>query len=132
MATRSAIAIREKNGTFTAMYCHYDGCPVNGHGKMLLDHYNTEVDVHNLLGIGNGIRSLKSCVFETKKNILDDEPVAFLANEFCLRYWARTSCCDYIYIWDNGWRFVENDHGAGENEKLIDLQFFLEQYKKKS
>ena len=128
MATRSAIAIREKNGTFTAMYCHYDGCPVNGHGKTLLEYYNTEVDVHNLLEIGYGIQSLKPCVFETKKNILDIEPVAHLACESNLRYWAKSACCDYVYIWDNGWRFIERDHGGFESEKLVDLKFFLEEY----
>lgn len=129
MGTRSAIAIREKNGTFTAIYCHYDGCPVLGHGKTLLQFYNTEVDVNNLIAIDKGIKSLKTSIFETKKDVFPEIPAALLKDEESLRYWAFTQeDVDYIYIWDNGWRFIERDHGAGEMDRLVDLRYYIDEY----
>jgi len=39
MATRSAIAVKNTNGTVQGVYCHLDGYPANN-GKILGEHYD--------------------------------------------------------------------------------------------
>lgn len=52
MATRSTIAIRNKDGTVTGIYCHFDGYFSNN-GRMLADNYTTEASVRDLLTLGD-------------------------------------------------------------------------------
>ena len=51
MATRSHIGIKNQDNSVTYIYCHWDGYP--GHnGKILLNHYQTEDKVRELMKIG--------------------------------------------------------------------------------
>lgn len=52
MSTRSNIAILNTNGTVEEIYCHNDGNPA-GVGKILLEHYNTEPKVRELIALGD-------------------------------------------------------------------------------
>lgn len=52
MATRSIIAAKQDNGTFKAIYCHWDGF-VQGVGKILFDHYKDKKMVNQLLSLGH-------------------------------------------------------------------------------
>ncbi len=52
MATRSHIAIEQEDGTFKAVYCHWDGHPSHN-GKILLDHYTDRNTVLALLAEGD-------------------------------------------------------------------------------
>lgn len=52
MATRSRIAIRNADGTYTSIYCLWDGYPSHN-GQILHDHYNTEAEVRALMALGN-------------------------------------------------------------------------------
>ena len=52
MATRSTIAIRNDNGTVTGIYCHWDGY-FSYNGRILLDHYNDEARVRELISYGH-------------------------------------------------------------------------------
>lgn len=51
MATRSRIAIENADGTFTSVYCHWDGYPSHN-GQILFDCYNTHAEVRELLSYG--------------------------------------------------------------------------------
>ena len=52
MSTRSIIAKENQDGSITAVYCHWDGCPSNN-GKILLENYKTEKQVDKLLSKGS-------------------------------------------------------------------------------
>jgi hypothetical protein len=52
MGTRSRIAIANADGTFTSIYCHWDGYP-SGVGKTLRDHYKDEAKVKQLIALGD-------------------------------------------------------------------------------
>lgn len=62
MSTRSNIGIINANGTVAAIYCHNGGYP-SGVGQTLLDNYNTEDKVRELLRLGD-ISSLGNIVGE--------------------------------------------------------------------
>lgn len=51
MGTRSRIAIRNTDNTYTSVYCHWDGYP--SHHGPILQHYDTEEKVRALLALGN-------------------------------------------------------------------------------
>ena len=52
MATRSHIGILNQNGTVDYIYCHFDGY-LEHNGKILNEHYNTEEQVRELIGLGD-------------------------------------------------------------------------------
>lgn len=52
MGTRSRIAAANPDGTFTSIYCHWDGYPSH-HGVILRDHYNDEAKVRKLIALGD-------------------------------------------------------------------------------
>lgn len=52
MGTRSRIAIQNAGGTFTSIYCHWDGYP-SGVGVTLAEHYKDEAKVRALMALGN-------------------------------------------------------------------------------
>lgn len=52
MATRSNIGILNKDNTITSVYCYWDGYPSHN-GKILLENYNTEEKVRELLKEGD-------------------------------------------------------------------------------
>ena len=52
MGTRSRIAAANADGTFTGIYCHWDGYP-SGVGKTLRDHYSDPATVAELIALGD-------------------------------------------------------------------------------
>ena len=64
MATRAAIIIevKGKNHSYEGVYLHFDGYP-EGAGQMLVDHYNTDAKVKELISYG-GISSLGEVIGE--------------------------------------------------------------------
>lgn len=59
MATRSTITLSLPD-SYDSIYCHWDGAP-SYNGKMLLEHYNTEEKVKELIALGS-ISSLNKYV----------------------------------------------------------------------
>lgn len=70
MGTRSRIAVRNQDGTYTSIYCHWDGYPSHN-GVILRDHYQTEDKVRALIALGD-ISSLRREVGE-KHSFQGDE-----------------------------------------------------------
>ncbi|HKM40982.1 MAG TPA: hypothetical protein VJY43_00240 [Methanocorpusculum sp.] len=58
MSTRSYILIENTDGTFSGIYCHFDGYP-KGVGATLLDSYRTEAKIRELIALGT-LSSLSS------------------------------------------------------------------------
>lgn len=52
MGTRSTIAIRNTDGTFEAIYCHWDGY-LSHNGRILVENYTTEEKVRELIQLGD-------------------------------------------------------------------------------
>jgi hypothetical protein len=52
MGTHSRIAIRNEDGTFDSIYCHWDGYP-NHVGVILRDHYTSPDKVRELIALGD-------------------------------------------------------------------------------
>ena len=52
MATRSTIAVRHQDGTFSQIYCHWDGYPEHN-GKILAEHYNSLERAEALVALGD-------------------------------------------------------------------------------
>jgi hypothetical protein len=51
MSTNSTIAIKNENGSFTSVYCHWDGYPEYV-GRILALHFNTPEKIRELLALG--------------------------------------------------------------------------------
>lgn len=52
MSTRSTIAVENTDGTFLAVYCHFDGYPT-GVGAQLKSRFDTEAKVRELIAGGD-------------------------------------------------------------------------------
>lgn len=52
MSTRSNIVRENLDGSYDAIYCHHDGYPSHN-GEILLNHYQEEVKVNELIGLGD-------------------------------------------------------------------------------
>lgn len=52
MATRSTISIRNADGSYTGIYCHWDGYLENN-GRILGEHYTNEEKIRQLLALGS-------------------------------------------------------------------------------
>jgi hypothetical protein len=60
MSTHSAIARKNKDGSYTGIYCHWDGYPSNN-GNLLLEHYQNDEKIDALIALGD-ISSLNEFV----------------------------------------------------------------------
>jgi len=129
MSTNSNIAKKNSDGTITSIYCHWDGYPSNN-GRILLDHYNNESKIDELLSLGS-ISSLAknvkpigkthsfdnkepNCVVAYHRDRGEDLEITVLANlkEFKSTKHSR----EYNYLWDNGVWFV---NGKKLTKKVI-------------
>ena len=73
MATRAAIImeVKGKDHSYEGVYLHFDGYP-EGAGQMLVDHYNTDAKVKELISYG-GISSLGEVIGE-KQDFMSTVP----------------------------------------------------------
>lgn len=121
MSTKCRIAIKDINGYFRSIYCHYDGYPEYT-GKQLVDHYNTNELVNDLIELG-GISFLEDTIEETwphsyygKGEYLNIK-ISKTLNDL-LEYFI-SSGEDYLYLWDNNqWKFL-NKHKLGD--QLVEI-----------
>jgi hypothetical protein len=94
MATRSTIAIENKDGSVSQVYCHWDGY-LSGVGKTLIDHYTTPDQVCDLISHGD-ISSLGNTIGTLHP---------FSPAE------AKMSVADYAALYDNMTTFYGRDRG---------------------
>lgn len=126
MATRSLIGIVNEDKTVDVIYCHYDGYPT-GVGKMLVEHYNTEEKVRELIALGN-LSSIHERIAPNKDEKHSfDKPAKGVTVAYCrdrgeswldnatIRYTDTeevkeefdSSWCDYLYLFiDGAWHVL--------------------------
>jgi hypothetical protein len=136
MGTSSSICIRNRDGSYTGIYCNYDGY-LEYNGKILLEHYSDEAKLHKLMKLGD--LSFLGAEIGRKHpfNIPEYGSPAYHAwkkkyHNWCNAYGrdrGETNCqcvtyptlseimrnlgkdCDYHYVWENGnWRYAR--HGG--------------------
>jgi hypothetical protein len=108
MGTQSLIAIKNKDETYDAVYCHFDGYP-SGVGTTLKDYYKTEDKIRTLISFG-GMSCLKDnvsdCEFYTKRGEKFHNYVMFSFEQ--LKQEATDIWCEYLYFFqDGGWEYVK-------------------------
>lgn len=107
MATRSRIAIQNKDGTLWSVYCHWDGQAYHN-GKILVEHYETEEQVRFLINQGD-MSSLdikpQLCGHYYRESP-DDESLIILGSlsfEQLIRH-AHAGCSHFVYLFkDDDW-----------------------------
>lgn len=123
MATRSMIGILRQDGIVTGIYCHNDGYVDGGVGQMLVEHWDTQDKVEELMKLGQ-----ISVLGKTIGTKVDFD--TFRGREQCLAYHRdRGEClrsskrftdrdeyikmsdfCDYFYLFDGAeWHYSTND-----------------------
>lgn len=141
MATRSRIAVLQKDGSVKSIYCHNDGY-TDHVGAMLFSHHNTEEKANELMSLGD-----ISCLYEHLKPLPEapmahwwekgeapiitthsfDKPqkgvtVAYhrdrnepFRNQECLslqEYNEQGSFESYNYLWQDGKWFIQNNQNT--------------------
>ena len=123
MATRSRIAIENADGTFTSVYCHWDGYPSHN-GQILFDCYNTHAEVRELLshgdlsvlgpkiGAGHDFDARDTddqCTFFKRDRGEDDVDAAKSANYIALCGLTRECGGEWLYVFgrDGVWRVAQ-------------------------
>ena len=116
MATRSLICKTTGFETeIESKYCHYDGYP-SYNGDILLNHYNDEIEIDNLLANDEYISSLETSIEETKFG--GEEHNSFHKDEQEL-YDCDDYGVDYIYLFKNGEWYVTDCYENKPSFKLL-------------
>lgn len=140
MSTRSMIAKQNEDGTYTAVYCHFDGFLENN-GAILALNYTTPEKVDRLLSFGSmsvlaknidpalgsphsfdyGERQGDVCVFYGRDR---GETGTEADTYFTLSELEKESYCDYFYIFTpNGeWKYFKNGHSNQLRDVKEDLE----------
>lgn len=112
MATRSFIALKHSDNTFSGVYCHWDGYPEHN-GKVLRDEYADRTKIVDLID-GGGISSLKTdsdwdrnpmpagvLYYADRGEQHDPQHFESVVD---LEDTARDMGCEYLYVYDeNKW-----------------------------
>ena len=116
MATRSRIAILNKDGTYSSVYCHWDGAP-DYNGRILVDFYTNEEIVKFLINQGD-LSSLEArvhkCAHYHRRNPIK-EPLKILHSrrleDVILQ--AKLEGSEFLYLFKDGEWFCSS-MGLGE------------------
>lgn len=122
MSTRSRIAIKNTDNTFTSIYCHHDGY-LAGVGAELIQWYITEKKIRELMTLGDASSigaSISECVFYTRdRGENQEETKATESPDFKHLYMAwHNSSGEFLYLWKDGLWYWAND-GRTEAEMKI-------------
>ena len=107
MATRSLIAKQNEDGTYNAIYCHWDGYP-SSNGVILVENYKTLSDVDQLLALGD-LSSLNSMLNLTVAYHRDMdreyEAADYIETFEALKKFGSECNVDYIYVYNNNFEW---------------------------
>ena len=113
MGTRSRIAMRNEDGTFTSIYCQWNGYP-SWMGRILLENYTDEQSVHKLIALGDISILGQSAIITTNTKRFPsnrDEEYEYLFENgewlFCkcdypLKWWKK--------LWKKRWQQLTKRH----------------------
>ena len=125
MGTSSMIGIYNKeDGSVTASYCHYDGY-VDGVGRTLFQHYNTQYDAE-VVAKGGYISSLEEdYIVSRKEAVHSDAAIVYDTVDVFLKCGANYAGADYLYIFDgDAWFFTPTHRNACFEEVEMNLKMF--------
>ena len=117
MSTNSTIAIRNDDGTYRHIYCHWDGY-LEGVGLTLLENYTTKEQVNELLDLGDCStlgESLEDSEFYGRDRYESGADAGVVDGYDDL----LDECHDYCYIFVDG-EWTVNYTGVGERLSLAD------------
>lgn len=102
MSTRSLISIKNEDGTYDAVYCHFDGYP-DGVGYKLNTHYTCPVKIRDLISRG-AMSMLASEVSDCEFYTARGEPINNIYDISIERLADRASHmgCEYLYRFVDG------------------------------
>ena len=130
MSTRSTIAIKQDDGKYRAIYCHWDGYLENN-GRILVNNYKTADRVNALLDLGD-LSSLgkepigywtdeidtdeTKCMSYRERGEDKVDAIIFDNREDIMNYYSDT---EYNYFFEDGeWYYLP--HKTGQPIKVID------------
>lgn len=119
MSTRSNIAIRYKNGTIKAIYCHFDGY-LSGVGSMLLDNWKNPKKVATLVSDVGNISALKSDLKETRESAYGESATEYKDLATYLDS-VDTFFIEYVYVFDEAYGawFYATTYDSFETKKPL-------------
>lgn len=114
MSTRSIIAMENPDGTYSGIYCHWDGYPAHN-GRILVHNYTQEAKIRELIKLGD-ISTLGSEIGQ--KHNLDDRENRSWCTAYGRDHGSKQSKAmfyknineiflldrgqDFVYIWQRG------------------------------
>jgi hypothetical protein len=120
MGTRSLISIKNEDGTYDGVYCHFDGYPT-GVGKTLKEYYNNEQIIRELISLGDMSclnYPIETCEFYTKRGEKLHNYKAYELSK--LKKQAVDIGCEYLYTFYKGeWNCVDLHGDYNEGFVLI-------------
>lgn len=112
MSTRSTISIKNEDGTYDSVYCHWDGY-IEHNGAILSKHYNDEESIRDLISHGEMsslAENLENSVFYHRDK---GEQLRVVRGTDDLYTWSQ----DYNYVFKEGkWYYFK--WGAYKMKKL--------------
>lgn len=120
MSTRSFIGIHNDDGSYSVIYCHWDGYIRNGVGLTLVGYYDNEEKIRDLLKLGDlstlGRSTLTSEAYHRDRGEVLNPPRIF-QNETELLNYFKESDCNYLYIFeDDRWIFRKHYYKYPEED----------------
>ena len=102
MATRSMITIKNEDGTYDGVYCHFDGYP-KGVGKILRAHYTNVDIIRQLISLGDMSclnYPIETCEFYTKRGETLHNYKGYTLEKLMRQ--AKDISCEYFYTFEYG------------------------------
>ena len=121
MSTRSNIAIENRNGSITSLYCHYDGY-LSNNGKILAEHYSDPNKVRELFS-GNGFRSLTTDPKDLDRYEGTNDREEY-RNEYCFIDCNDPLFIEYVYLFKNDTWYVAESLGVDTPNGYNERQFY--------
>lgn len=126
MSTRSRIAVANEDGTYTSIYCHFDGY-IGGVGRRLLENFTTRQVAEEMMSLGDASsigEGLSKCEFYSRDRGEDQEETKASTSKSLdeLRHVCSESGGEFLYVWHDDRWFVE----LGRSRGLIPLAAAME------
>ena len=119
MATRSTIAIKQNDGEYKQIYCHWDGY-LSNNGLILLKNYDTPEKVRQLIWLGSLSslsNTIESCVphYKDGSDRKDFEIKVFKDEEDFEKHKMEE---EFDYLFDESTKTWSYDEGKGKYKKI--------------
>jgi hypothetical protein len=125
MSTRSNIAIENRNGSITSLYCHYDGY-LSNNGKILAEHYSDPKKVRELFS-GNGFRSLTTDPKDLDRYEGADDKYEH-RTEYSFVDASDSLFIEYLYLYKDGRWYVSESKRLDTEDGYNECVFYYSKF----